>query len=75
MGKIRGSIPIYPQIRQLYSQLTWELHQEVAKRLVLGGLLLPVICWYDIPVGRKNRYPNFIILHPTRGMLFLEVQE
>ncbi|MBT8134450.1 MAG: hypothetical protein KJO03_08065, partial [Gammaproteobacteria bacterium] len=31
--------------------------------------------WYDIPVGRKNRYPDFIILHPARGLLFLEVKD
>ena len=33
------------------------------------------LCWYDIPVGRKNRYPDFIILHPARGILFLEVKD
>jgi hypothetical protein len=33
------------------------------------------LCWYDIPVGRKNRYPDFIILHPERGLLFLEVKD
>ncbi|WP_232802285.1 nuclease-related domain-containing DEAD/DEAH box helicase [Alloalcanivorax mobilis] len=31
--------------------------------------------WYDIPVGRKQRYPDFIILHPGRGLLFLEVKD
>jgi hypothetical protein len=33
------------------------------------------LCWYDIPVGRKQRYPDFIILHPSRGLLFLEVKD
>jgi len=33
------------------------------------------LCWYDIPVGRKSRYPDFIILHPARGLLFLEVKD
>ncbi len=33
------------------------------------------LCWYDIPVGRKNRYPDFIILNPARGLLFLEVKD
>ena len=33
------------------------------------------LVWYDIPVGRKNRYPDFIILHPARGLLFLEVKD
>lgn len=33
------------------------------------------IVWYDIPVGRQRRYPDFIILHPGRGLLFLEVKD
>lgn len=33
------------------------------------------LCWFDIPVGRKNRYPDFIVLHPERGILFLEVKD
>ena len=31
--------------------------------------------WYDTPVGRQRRYPDFIILHPGRGLLFLEVKD
>jgi len=33
------------------------------------------LCWYDIPIGRKQRYPDFILLHPGRGLLFLEVKD
>jgi hypothetical protein len=33
------------------------------------------LCWYDIPVGRKHRYPDFMVLHPGRGILFLEVKD
>lgn len=33
------------------------------------------IVWYDIPVGRQRRYPDFIVLHPGRGLLFLEVKD
>lgn len=33
------------------------------------------LVWYDIPVGKKRRYPDFIILHPSRGLLFLEVKD
>ncbi|MEJ2062826.1 MAG: 3'-5' exonuclease [Reinekea sp.] len=32
------------------------------------------LCWFDIPIGNKRRYPDFILLHPARGMLFLEVK-
>ena len=33
------------------------------------------LCWFDIPLGGKRRYPDFIILHPARGILFLEVKD
>ncbi len=33
------------------------------------------LVWYDIPVGSQRRYPDFIILHPARGLLFLEVKD
>ncbi len=33
------------------------------------------LVWYDIPIGRQRRYPDFIILHPSRGVLFLEVKD
>lgn len=28
------------------------------------------LCWFDVPVGDARRYPDFIILHPGRGLLF-----
>lgn len=31
--------------------------------------------WYDIPIGKTRRYPDFIILHPRRGLLFLEIKD
>jgi len=33
------------------------------------------LVWYDIPIGKNRRYPDFIILHPSRGLLFLEVKD
>lgn len=33
------------------------------------------LVWYDIPVGHNRRHPDFIILHPGRGLLFLEVKD
>jgi len=33
------------------------------------------LVWYDIPVGKTRRYPDFIILHPSRGILLLEVKD
>jgi hypothetical protein len=31
--------------------------------------------WYDVPVGDKQVRPDFIILHPQRGILVLEVKD
>lgn len=33
------------------------------------------LCWFDVPVGDARRYPDFIVLHPGRGLLFLEVKD
>lgn len=32
-------------------------------------------CWYDLAVGRRQRYADFIIVHPARGVLLLEVKD
>lgn len=33
------------------------------------------LIWYDVPVGEKPRYPDFILVHPHRGILVLEVKD
>ncbi len=33
------------------------------------------LCWYEMPVGKRQRYSDFIILHPARGLLLLEVKD
>lgn len=33
------------------------------------------LVWYDVPVGKHRRYPDFIILHPQRGLLFIEIKD
>ena len=33
------------------------------------------LCWYDIPVGPQHLHPDFILLHPRRGLLILEVKD
>jgi hypothetical protein len=32
-------------------------------------------CWYEVPVGKRQRYSDFIVLHPGRGLLLLEVKD
>jgi len=33
------------------------------------------LCWYELPVGKRPRYSDFILLHPARGLLLLEVKD
>ncbi len=33
------------------------------------------LCWYDVPVGPRNQHPDFLLLHPGRGLLVLEVKD
>lgn len=32
-------------------------------------------CWVNVPVGPRQRRPDFIVLHPGRGILVLEVKD
>ena len=33
------------------------------------------LLWYDVPVGPTSAHPDFCILHPSRGILILEVKD
>lgn len=33
------------------------------------------LCWYDVPVGPRSLHPDFVLLHPRRGLLVLEVKD
>ncbi|RAO75306.1 3'-5' exonuclease [Dyella jiangningensis] len=33
------------------------------------------LLWYDVPIGPKQRCPDFIVFHPRRGLLVLEVKD
>ncbi len=33
------------------------------------------LIWYDAPIGRKRQHPDFIILHPERGLIVLEIKD
>jgi hypothetical protein len=33
------------------------------------------VVWHNIPVGRRSRHPDFIIIHPANGLLVLEVKD
>lgn len=33
------------------------------------------LLWYEVAVGPKNLHPDFIVFHPRRGLLILEVKD
>jgi len=33
------------------------------------------LLWYDVPVGPKYSHPDFVVMHPKRGLLVLEVKD
>ncbi|NMG66796.1 AAA family ATPase [Azoarcus indigens] len=33
------------------------------------------LCWANVPVGTKGLQPDFVVLHPRRGVLVLEVKD
>ena len=61
---------------QTYSRIH-DACENPGERLVMEQLkrCLPDECvvWHDIPVGRLQRQPDFVIFHPERGLLVLEV--
>ncbi|MEP7102331.1 MAG: 3'-5' exonuclease [Burkholderiales bacterium] len=32
------------------------------------------LLWYDVPIGPKQSHPDFVVLHPRRGLLILETK-
>lgn len=33
------------------------------------------LCWFDVPIGPSQRRPDFVLVHPSRGVLVLEVKD
>jgi Nuclease-related domain/UvrD-like helicase C-terminal domain/AAA domain len=33
------------------------------------------LCWHDVPLGPRRLHPDFVVLHPRRGLLVLEVKD
>jgi hypothetical protein len=33
------------------------------------------LLWYDVPIGPKQAHPDFVVLHPRRGLLILETKD
>lgn len=33
------------------------------------------LLWYDVPIGPNHVHPDFVVMHPRRGVLILEVKD
>jgi hypothetical protein len=33
------------------------------------------LLWHNVPIGPKQTYPDFVVLHPRRGLLVLETKD
>lgn len=44
-------------------------------RLLEAKLEDDYLCWYNVPIGPSRHHPDFIIMHPQRGVLVLEVKD
>ena len=33
------------------------------------------LCWYNVALGPSALHPDFIVFHPRRGLLILEVKD
>ena len=64
---------LIPALNTCVSRMTTG-ERRLAERLEqkLGNNYL---VWYDVPVGPKRLHPDFIVLHPRRGLLVLEVKD
>lgn len=64
---------LIPSLGSALSRMTAG-ERRVAQRL--GWLLEDdYLCWYDVAVGPSSAHPDFLILHPRRGLLVLEVKD
>ena len=63
-------IPAFSTCAQRMTSGERRFAQRLEEKLEADYLL-----WYNVPVGTKRLYPNFILLHPSRGLISLEVKD
>lgn len=64
---------IIPTIGSCGSKIT--AGEKRLARILESNLSHDSLCWYDIPTGEKQTHPDFIILDPLKGLLFIEVKD
>lgn len=64
---------LIPALGSVLSRMTAG-EKRFAERLE-GKLEDDYLCWYDVSIGERTRHPDFVIFHPSRGLLVLEVKD
>lgn len=64
---------VIPALGSCVSRMT-QGERRLAERLE-QKLDADYLVWYDVPVGPKQAHPDFVVLHPRRGLLILEVKD
>lgn len=64
---------LIPAINSVVSRMT-NGEKRFAERLE-QKLENDYLCWYDVPIGEHVRHPDFVVFHPNRGLLVLEVKD
>lgn len=64
---------LIPSLNSCLSRMT-SGEKRFARRLE-AKLEDDYLLWYDVPVGSTGFHPDFIIMHPRRGLLILEVKD
>ena len=64
---------LIPSIGSCVSRMT-SGERRLAERLE-QKLDADYLLWYDVPVGPRQSHPDFVVMHPRRGLLILEVKD
>ena len=64
---------LIPAIGSCVSRMT-SGERRLAERLE-QKLDADYLLWYDVPVGPKQSHPDFVVMHPRRGILILETKD
>lgn len=64
---------LIPALGSCVSRMT-SGEKRVAERLE-QKLDADYLLWYDVAVGPRHQHPDFVVMHPRRGILILEVKD
>jgi len=73
LGGVVGMATLIPPLNGCLPRMT-SGEKRFAQRLE-AKLEDDYLLWYDVPEGNSGFHPDFIVMHPHRGILILEVKD